>query len=395
MFSIQLLDNLSEKGLATLDPEKYQLGTDFSNPDVLLVRSRKLHDFTFPEQVIAVGRAGIGTDNIPVAQLTEKGIPVFFAPGANSNAVKELVLAALLIGYRNLNQARHFLDKLTQDENKKDVLNQEIETQKKQFVGHEIFGKTLGVVGLGNIGCKVANAAVALGMKVIAYDPFMTVTNALALMPGVNVVSDLKQCLSNSDIVTLHIPLRADTTHLINENNITLMKDHTLLMNFSREKIVNEEAILEQLKKGHLMGYVTDFPTVGLADHPKVLSFPHLGASTVEAEENSAMMVITNIRNFLEQGIIENTVNFPTTLLQPLKGVGQRISVINHNKPGVIADMTQVLSKLGYNIEQMVNTSLDKIAVNLIDIAGHIRSEEELSSQFKTIDSIIRIRVVS
>lgn len=392
MFTIQLLDNLSEKGLATLDNEKYQIGTDLNNPDVLLVRSKKLHDYPFPESVIAVGRAGIGTDNIPVAKLTEKGIPVFFAPGANSNAVKELVIAALLIGYRNLDQARLFLSNLNQS--KKEELNQEIETKKKQFVGHEIAGKTLGVIGLGNIGCKVANTALSLGMKVIAYDPFMTVTNALALMPGVKVISNLNECLSNADIITLHIPLRPDTTHLINEKNIGLMKKNALLMNFSREKIVNEDAIITQLNQNMLMGYITDFPTVRLADHQGVLSFPHLGASTVEAEENSALMVINNIRNFLEGGIIENTVNFPTTLLQPFKGEGQRISVINQNQPGVIADMTQVLSKLGYNIEQMVNTSLDTIAVNLIDIAGKVRNVNELSSQLKTIDAIIRIRVI-
>jgi len=391
MYKVKLLDNLSEKGLATFDSAQYQLGTEIADPDILLVRSRKLQDYVFPEHVIAVGRAGIGTDNIPVERLTKQGIPVFFAPGANANAVKELVIAALLIGYRNLNQARYFLDNLALD--KKDELNQEIETGKKQFVGHEIYGKTLGVIGLGNIGCKVANAALSLGMNVVAYDPFMTLTNALALMPGVKVIADLNQCLSSADIVTLHIPLRTDTTCLINEKNMGLMKKDALLMNFSREKIVSEEAIIEQLNNKLLMGYITDFPTVRLASHPGVLSFPHLGASTVEAEENSAMMVINNIRNFVEQGIIENSVNFPTTLLQPFKGKGQRILVVNQNKPGVIADMTQVLSKSGYNIEQMVNTSLDTIAVNLIDIAGEVKSAAELSAKFKTIDSIIRIRV--
>ena len=393
MYKVKLLDNLSEKGLATFDSAQYQLGTEIADPDILLVRSRKLQDYVFPEHVIAVGRAGIGTDNIPVERLTKQGIPVFFAPGANANAVKELVIAALLIGYRNLNQARYFLDNLALD--KKDELNQEIETGKKQFVGHEIYGKTLGVIGLGNIGCKVANAALSLGMNVVAYDPFMTLTNALALMPGVKVIADLNQCLSSADIVTLHIPLRTDTTCLINEKNMGLMKKDALLMNFSREKIVSEEAIIEQLNNKLLMGYITDFPTPNLATHPRVLSFPHLGASTTEAESNSAEMVIRNISNYLEYGIIEHSINFPDTSL-PTARLSDccRMVVINHNKPGVIADCTQKISQLGYNIERMVNTSRDTIAVNLIDISGVHELRDELATHFKAIESVIRVYII-
>ncbi|KTC71515.1 D-isomer specific 2-hydroxyacid dehydrogenase [Legionella birminghamensis] len=393
MYSIQVIDNISPKGLELFDKSVYEVGKDFNNPDAMLVRSSKLHDYKFSDHLKAVGRAGIGTDNIPVEQLTKQGIPVFFAPGANSNAVKELVLAALLISYRNLEQSHSFLSSLSH--NNQTDMHHEIETRKKQFVGREIHGKTLGVVGLGNIGVKVANAALALGMQVNAYDPFISVSNALALMPGVHIVKSLPELLSNADIVTLHVPLMSNTTNLINDSNIHLLKKSAMLMNFSREKVVSEQAILKQLNDDLLMSYVTDFPTVNLAHHARVLCFPHLGASTVEAEENSASMVVHSVKNYLEHGIIENAVNFPPTVMPLLdRSEIKRILIINRNTKGIIAEVTNILSNDGYNIEQMVNTSLDKIAVNLIDISCQNVLDSDLDRRIKAINDVIKVRVI-
>lgn len=393
MYTIGVLDNISPKGLKLFDPEHYQLGADFQNPDVILVRSYKLHQHSFGNQLKAVGRAGVGTDNIPVVQLTKLGIPVFYSPGANANAVKELVLAAMLIGYRHLDEARSFLTQITKDN--KESLSHEIETQKKKFVGHEIAGKTLGVIGLGNIGVLIANAALALGMHVLAYDPNMTLANALALMPGVKKVNDINTVLSHSEIITLHVPLNEETTHLINEKNIQLIKPHALLLNFSREQVVDEMALLRGLENQSLLGYITDFPTLHLADHPRVLSFPHLGASTVEAEENSANMVIRNICNYLEFGIIEYSINFPDTSLSPSSIPNcHRIVIINHNVPGTIAQITQKISELGYNIERMINTSRSTVAVNLIDISGSIKDSKKLTQSLESVENVIRIHLI-
>jgi len=393
VFTIQILDNLSPQALKLFQSDKYETGSDFTNPDIILVRSHKLHNYSFSTGLKAVGRAGVGTDNIPVAALTKLGIPVFYAPGANANAVKELVLAAMLIGYRHLDAARMFLAHLSESD--KDTLSREIEMQKKKFVGHEIAGKTLGVIGMGNIGVKVANAALALGMNVIAYDPHMTLSNALALMPSVNKIVDLNSLLVHADIITVHVPLTADTTYLINEQNIKHLKDQALLLNFSREQVVSEAAIIAHLNNQSLLGYITDFPTPNLANHPRVLSFPHLGASTTEAEVNSAEMVIHNICNYLDFGIIEHSINFPDTFLPsaPMQDC-YRIIVINLNKPGVIAHVTQKISQSGFNIERMVNTSRDDIAVNLIDVSGICKEPEVLINYFESIESVIRVHII-
>lgn len=393
MISVLTLDNISPKGLKLFDLDRYQISNDSKDPEVILVRSHKLHDHKFGSNLRAVGRAGAGTDNIPVSELTKLGIPVFNAPGANANAVKELVLAAMLIGYRHLDEARVFLSQLSTDN--KDTLNQEIEHQKKKFVGNEILGKTLGVIGLGNIGVKVANAAFGLGMNVIAYDPQITIPNALALMPQVEKTNDINSVLAKSDIITLHVPLVADTTHLINEKNINLLKHHALLMNFSREKVVDEQAILNQLNNKKLMGYITDFPTVMLADCPQVLSFPHLGASTVEAEQNSAEMVIRNLCNYLEHGTIEHSINFPNVYLSPSTVPNtHRIMVINQNLPGALGKITETLSEMGFNIEQMVNTSKETIAINLIDISAKTKLPNKLEPFFSQIPSLIKVHLI-
>lgn len=394
MINVQVLDNIAQEGLSLFDVERYHLDSAVQDPEVILVRSHSLHNREFAMNLRAVGRAGAGTDNIPVDKLTDLGIPVFFSPGANANAVKELVIAAILIGYRHLDAARRFLEQTV--EASAPTLNKTIETEKKKFVGNEIAGKTLGVVGLGNIGVKVANAALGLGMKVIAYDSNISVTNALALMPSVERVMDLNTLYQSADIITLHVPLNSQTTHFINQENIRLLKQNALLLNFSREPVVSEEAVLQQLHDQKLMGYITDFPTAKLAAHPNVLSFPHLGASTVEAEQNSAKMVVRNICNYLEYGIIEHSVNFPNIALpsQSLEN-RHRLIVINRNIPGAIGGFAQVISKLGLNIEQMVNTSQDKIAINLIDVSGNIRGAQEITAAFKEIPSVIHAYVLA
>lgn len=392
MFHIQVFDNLSPNALRQFSADRYHVATDITEPDVILVRSHKLHDYAFPANIKAVGRAGAGTDNIPVDKLTAMGIPVFFAPGANANAVKELVLAAMLMGYRNLHKAQMFLNGLTQHDNPS--LNQHIESNKKTFVGHEISGKTLGVIGLGNIGVKVANAAQALGMNVLACDPDMTLSNALALMPSVEKVNDMNELLMQSDIVTLHVPLSEHTTDLINQGNIDKLRPDCLLLNFSRQKVVNEEAILQRLHTHKAMGYITDFPTSALASLDNVLSFPHLGASTQEAESNCAEMVVRNVRQYLEHGIIERSVNFPDIALPALADGCHRFMVVNRNVPGAIGSITQTLSQRGYNIEKMVNNSRADVAVNLIDVSGP-KPMPQLTQDFAGIDCVLRLHVLN
>lgn len=393
MISVQVLDNIAPKGLSLLKPQLYQISSEFTDPEIILVRSHSLHGHLFSEHLRAVGRAGAGTDNIPIEQLTNLGIPVFNSPGANSNAVKELVLAAMLIGYRHLDEARTFLSDLFKENQQE--FHQEIEQQKKKFVGHEISGKTLGVIGLGNIGVKVANAALGLGMNVITYDSNISLSNALALMPNVEKANDMNAVLKQADIITLHVPLNAETTHLINEKNINLVKQNALLLNFSRELVVSEKAVLQHLNNKKIMGYITDFPTIELASHPKVLSFPHLGASTAEAEQNSAEMVIRNICNYLEYGTIEYSVNFPNIALSQIHMPNcHRIVIVNRNIPGAIGKITETISQLGYNIEQMVNTSRETIAINLIDISGTKDLPEQIAAYFKAIPSFIRVYVI-
>ena len=386
MFKVQIFDKISPVGLSLFKKEHYQLSQDWPEPDVILVRSHSLHNHPFSKQLQAIGRAGTGTDNIPLAQATQRGIPVFYAPGANANAVKELTLAAILIGYRNLDAARQFLCGLSSETS----LTREIEDKKKNFVGHEILGKTLGIIGLGNIGVKVANAAQALGMRVLAYDPNMTLSSALALMPQIEKTTELNEVLNQADILTLHVPLSAATKHLMNQETLQASKPGALLLNFSREAIVAEDAVVEQLDKGHLMGYITDFPTPHLINHPKVLSFPHLGASTVEAEQNAATKVIRNIRNYLEFGTIEDAVNFPNTYLHGYDNC-PRLLVVNRNIPGAIALITENISRLGFNIEQMVNNSRDEVAVNLIDLRGSSDKLNELQQGLQALPHVIRI----
>lgn len=391
MFTVELIDNISPEGLKQFDPEWYTLQRGAQHPDVLLVRSTKLHDYVFSPNLLAVARAGAGTDNIPVHRLSQLGVPVFYAPGANANAVKELVLAAMLMGYRHLDETREFIKGLSQDDNQR--LHQDIEAQKKKFVGHEISGKTLGVIGLGSIGVKVANMALALGMRVMGFDSNITINNALALVPGIEKVLDMNLLLQRADIISIHVPLLEETIDLIHEKNIHLCKPDVLFLNFSREQIVNEQAILQLLESRTRARYLTDFPTVRLVQHPQVICYPHLGASTLEAEQCSAEMVIRNVRNFLEYGSIEHAVNFPNIALSPLASEGiQRFIIMHHNIPSALSDITKTFSDAGANIAQMENKSRDALAVTLIDISGTKINTSQLADVLRAEAGVMGIR---
>jgi D-3-phosphoglycerate dehydrogenase len=391
MFKVGVFDNISASGLSGFDKKKYTFGKQIKDPDAILVRSSRLHDYFFSDSLLAIARAGVGTDNIPVDILTAKGIPVFFAPGANANAVKELVLAAMLIGFRSINTAIDFVNQLEISDKK--LLHQEIEAQKKRFVGREIICKTLGVIGLGNVGVKIADAAHSLGMNVLAYDPQININNALALSPMVHKTDYLEMIFTKADIITIHVPLNQNTKCLINAKHLVMTKPSLLLLNFSREEIVEEASILAHLHQHKESIYITDFAVPAFRNHPQVICFPHLGASTYEAQENSSVMVIRSICNYLESGTIQNSVNFPDIqLASPLNYKGQRLVIINKNKPGLIAKISTVLSESGINIEGMVNASKEDIAINLVDYSEHVHNQEELIEKLMILDDVIKVR---
>lgn len=393
MFKVQVLDNYPKSSLELFPKESYSVGHDIERPDAILVRSHKLHDHPIQDQLKAVGRAGTGIDNIPVDKMTAKGVPVFYAPGANANAVKELVLAAIIISSRNLSYVHEFISGLKN--NIPGDLSQHIEQKKKQFVGEEMLGKTLGVIGLGNIGVKVANMAHVLGMNVIAYDPNISLINALALIPEVKQAHDMDEVLSNSDMVTIHIPLMEETKGLINKDKLNLMQTHAILFNFSRQAIINEADVLDYLDHNRIKAYVTDFASEELLKRNNAICFPHLGASTKQAQENASKIVINNLKNFMEHGNIEYSANMPTTYL-PISDQfkGYRLVIINHNQPGVIAEISNAISKSNLNIEQMVNTSHQNIAVNLVDITGDEKELDHMIQDIRKSKNIINIRSI-
>jgi D-3-phosphoglycerate dehydrogenase len=391
MFVIQTLDRISEAGLNKFPSKNYTIDANAACPDAILVRSYKLHKHHFPSSLKVVGRAGIGVDNIPIDDLTQKGIPLLYTPGANANAVKELVLAGLLMGCRQLPQANEFMRTLSTLDNAQ--LQLEIESKKKQFIGHEILEKTLGIIGLGSIGVKVANAALALGMQVLGYDPAMTIDNAWALSPGVKRVDNIDSLLQSSNFITLHVPLNDKTHHFINQSRLSLLQNDALLLNFSRANIVDEEAVLMALSTKKLGGYITDFPSVHLKNHPLVLCLPHLGASTFEAEENCAEIICERIRDFLEHGNIKGSVNFPDCYLPWLPQEGQiRLAITNRNIPGAIAGISQAISQGGFNINQMLNQSYHSIAYNLIDIMAP--SGKEILNIISQLPGVLRATLV-
>ncbi|PUB77118.1 MAG: 3-phosphoglycerate dehydrogenase [gamma proteobacterium symbiont of Ctena orbiculata] len=385
MYKILTLNNISVAGLDRLPRDHYEVASEITHPDAILLRSHKMHGMTIPETVKAIGRAGAGVNNIPVAEMTEKGIPVFNAPGANANAVKELVLAGALLAARNLGQAWRFATELTGDDG---TINKQVESGKKNFVGFELPGRTMGVIGLGAIGVKVANACRALGMNVIGYDPTITVQSAWKLASEVEQALSVDDLLSKSDFVSFHVPLTDATANMINADRLNLMKPGSVLLNFARNGIIDDQATVDALDSGQLYAYVCDFPSNLLKGHPRVITLPHLGASTKEAEDNCAIMVAEQVRDYLENGNITNSVNFPDINL-PRNG-GYRIAVVNNNVPNMVGQISTDLANEGLNILDMLNKSRDNIAVTLLDVDR--QPSRELLQTLASIDGVLSVR---
>ena len=386
MYKIQTLNNISVVGLDRFPRADYEIASEMSHPDAILVRSAKMHDMKIPDSVKAIGRAGAGVNNIPVDAMTKAGIPVFNAPGANANAVKELVVAGMLMAARNIGQAWRFSTGLSGDDA---VINREVEAGKKHFVGFELPGRTLGVIGLGAIGVKVANAARALGMKVIGYDPTITVRAAWALDSDVQQALSVDDLVARSDFITFHVPLTDATRNMINADRLKLMRKRSVLLNFARDGIIDDAAAVRALDEGHLYAYICDFPSNLLKDHPRVITLPHLGASTVEAEENCAVMVADQVRDWLENGNVSNSVNFPEISLPRAEG-GHRIAVVNSNVPNMLGQISTDLAEAGLNIIDMLNKSRGEIAVTLIDADG--APPEEALQRIAAIDGVLSVR---
>jgi D-3-phosphoglycerate dehydrogenase len=388
MFNILTYNNISPIGLNRFPNEQYKVAADVAEPDAIMLRSFKLHGMAIPESVKAVGRAGAGVNNIPVAEYTKRGIPVFNAPGANSNAVAELAIAGMLLASRHIPAALSYVSGLTGDD---ESMNIDVEKHKSNFAGFEIAGKTLGVLGLGAIGVKVVNSGAALGLKTIGFDPFISLQNAWKLNSFTVPATNVDDVVSQSDFISLHIPLTDKTKNLINKDYISRIKKGATLLNFSRAGIVDEAAIVEALNAGDLHAYVCDFPSPALVNHPRAIALPHLGASTEEAEENCAVMVADQIREFLEQGIIRNSVNFPEVLI-PLTEECVRISITNQNIPGVVGHVSSVLGDASINIVDLTNKSHADVAYTLIDVSGDVPAE--IVAKLAAVEGVLSVRII-
>ncbi len=386
MYKIQTLNNISVVGLDRLPRDSYEVASEIAHPDAILVRSAKMHDMKLPDTVKAIGRAGAGVNNIPVDAMTKAGIPVFNAPGANANAVKELVVAGMLMAARNIGQGWRFATGLSGEDA---AISKDVEAGKKNFRGFELPGRTLGVVGLGAIGVKVANAARALGMKVVGYDPTITVRAAWALEADVEQALSIDDLVSRADFISFHVPLTDGTRNMINADRIRLMRQKTVLLNFARNGIIDDAAAVEALDSGKLYAYVCDFPSNLLKDHPRVITLPHLGASTAEAEENCAVMVADQVRDWLENGNVVNSVNFPEINLPRADG-GYRIAVVNSNVPNMLGQVSTDLAEAGLNIIDMLNKSRGEIAVTLIDVDNP--PPDEAVRRIDEIDGVLSVR---
>ena len=362
-FRILTLNNISHQALLRFTPDRYAVGKHVEHPDAILVRSHDMHAMTIPATVKAIGRAGAGTNNIPVAAMSDRGVPVFNAPGANANAVRELVLAALLIGARNLVPALRFVGELPRDAADFET---RVEEGKKQFAGIELPHRTLGIIGLGAIGALVADTALKLGMKVVGFDPEITVDAAWRLQSAVRKAQTIDEVLKQADFVTLHVPLLAATRGLIDAKRLAVMKPAAVLLNFARDAIVDEAAVVEALRADRLKAYLTDFPSPALSGVPGVIALPHLGASTTEAEENCAVMVVEQLREFLENGGISNAVNFPQ--VEMARESAYRIGIANANVPNMLGQISTTMAKAGLNIHNMLNKSRGEMAYTMVDV---------------------------
>ena len=387
-YRILTLNNISARGLERLPRDRYEIASDLDRPDAILVRSADMHKTPISDTVRAVGRAGAGVNNIPVAELSNRGIPVFNTPGANANAVKELVLASLLLAARNVCPAWSFARSLQGDDH---AIDEAVEQGKKKFAGFEMPGRTLGVVGLGAVGVEVANAALALGMKVLGYDPQITVQRAWQLSANVEQALSLDDLFARADAVSVHVPLTDQTKNLVNEARLKLMKKSGIVLNFARAAIVEDAAIIAALNAGRLHGYVCDFPNNALKDHPKVVTLPHLGASTGEAEENCAVMVADQIRDFLENGNIKNSVNYPEAVL-PRAPNTTRLAIANSNVPNMVGQISTCLAQARINIAELLNKSRGGYAYTLIDAEGTIG--DDLLAKIRSIQGILSARIL-
>ena len=386
VFKVLTLNSIANAGLEYLSPDRYEVGSEIAQPHAILLRSLNIHDYPLPSTLLAVGRAGVGVNNIPVGKLSQEGIPVFNTPGANANSVKELVLAGMLLAARHICAAWQFaMQQTTKDAGELSLC---IEGNKKQFVGFELQGRTLGILGLGAIGIEVANAAVALGMRVVGYDLRLAKSHPQELSPSVILEESIEGVLRQADILTLHIPLNHDTQGLINQESIGWMKTRATLLNFSRPGIVHEQSLIEALRINKLSAYVCDFPSVALLGAERVTVLPHIGASTQEAEENCAKMVIIQLKQFLEDGNIENSVNFPDVSLP--RNSGYRVSIANKNVPNMVGQVSAVLAGTNLNILDMLNKSQGELAYNLIDVDQSL--EPNILSRLKTIPGVLSVR---
>ncbi|MDR1712009.1 MAG: phosphoglycerate dehydrogenase [Propionibacteriaceae bacterium] len=388
MFKIKTLNAISNVGLSRLPKDLYEVGSDVAEPDALLLRSANIHGAEIPASILAVARAGAGTNNIPIADYSARGIPVFNTPGANANAVKELVVAALFLAARNIIPAAAFAHRLDGDA---DSMGKAVEAGKKNYVGFELPGRTLGVIGLGAIGVEVANAASGLGMKVIGYDPAVTVEHAWKLSPWVERATSLDTLFKRSDIVTVHVPLLDATKGLVGAEQLALMKKSAVVVNFARGPIVDEAAVVEALESGKLRGYVCDFPTPALNKRDKVVTLPHLGASTNEAEENCARMAADQLRDYLEQGTIRNSVNFPNAELPRAEGT-TRIAIANSNVPNMVGQISTLLAGEQLNISDLLNKSRGELAYTLVDVEADL--PDALLAKIQQIPGVLSARVI-
>jgi len=386
-FQIQTLNNISAKGLERFPPDRYAVAKELDRPDAILVRSHDMHAMPIATSVKAIARAGTGTNNIPVAEMSRRGLPVFNAPGANANAVKELVLAALLISARNLVPALQFVSELppgAQD------FEARVEEGKKQFAGVELPYRVLGIVGLGAIGALVADTAFKLGMKVIGYDPEITVDAAWRLHSGVRKANSIEELLKQSDFVSLHVPLVAATRGLIDARRLAAMRPGSVLLNFARDAIVDESAVVDALRSGRLKAYLSDFPSPTFAGVAGAIALPHLGASTAEAEENCAVMVVEQLREFLENGGITNAVNFPN--VEMARESDHRIGIANANVPNMLGQISTAMANAGLNIHNMVNKSRGEMAYTLVDVDSPVT--QAAIDAIAAIDGVLSVRSV-
>lgn len=391
MFKIKTYNAISVKGLDRFARDRYEVASEIGHPDAYVLRSHKLHGEDIPETLLAVARAGAGVNNIPVEDYTQKGVVVFNTPGANANAVKELVLAGLLLGSRGITEGMNYVQSLTEMTDAGDM-SKLLEKEKKRFAGNELYGRTLGVVGLGAIGSMVAEMALALGMKVVGFDPALSVEAAWRLPSQVKRMENLQSLLSNADYVSMHVPALDATRHMINRETLQSAKEGLILLNFARDAIVDAEAVVDSLDNGKLASYICDFPEPILLSRKDVIAMPHIGASTAEAEENCAVMAADQVMEYLENGNINNSVNFPVVQMDRALGDTTRITFSNDNVSGVLGHVLSVLADNDVNVIDMVNKSRGNVAYNIIDVENH--PSEAVVEAIREVEHVIGVRVI-